>query len=149
MSTTQLSVVKAVVVERSQEEAFRVFTEEYGQWWPLRSHSIHQVDAVSAVLEGRAGGRIYETAADGSQADWGRVLEWDPPRRLRVSWRPSLEPGPATTWEVRFSPIDAGSTRLELSHTGWEALGAAAEEMRERYDSGWDPVLSAFLGAAG
>jgi hypothetical protein len=48
---------------------------------------------------------------------------------------------------VRFLP-EAGGTRVELTHTGWEALGDLAADYRTGYESGWVGVLELFAGAA-
>jgi uncharacterized protein YndB with AHSA1/START domain len=37
-------------------------------------------------LEQRLGGRWYELSEDGSQADVGKVLVWEPPERFVISW---------------------------------------------------------------
>jgi hypothetical protein len=48
--------------------------------------------------------------------------------------------------EVAFLP-DGDGTRVELTHTGWEALGERAEQARRSYDQGWVPVLERFVEA--
>jgi hypothetical protein len=40
----------------------------------------------TVVLEPRLGGGWYEVSEDGSEANVGRVLVWDPPQRFVVSW---------------------------------------------------------------
>src|SRR5262249_13047368 len=75
------SVMKELVVEAPQERAFRVFTERFDTWWP-REHHIGKSPLKQAVLEGRQGGGWYELGEDGSRCEWGKVLVWDPPRRV-------------------------------------------------------------------
>ena len=41
----------------------------------------------AAVLEGRVGGGWYELGEDGSRCEWGKVLVWDPPRRVVITWQ--------------------------------------------------------------
>jgi uncharacterized protein YndB with AHSA1/START domain len=124
------------------------------EWWPLETHSIAadtlegRVRARSVAVEPGVGGRILETMSDGVQAEWGRVLEWEPPHRVVLSWKPNLEQGPFTRVEVTFSPAGTGS-RVELVHTGWEAFGPTADDRRRRYDAGWEPVLQRLVAAAG
>jgi len=95
-------------------------------------------------MEGRAGGRIYETLDDGSQADWGTVVRWDPPASLAFTWHPGRSADTAQQVTVSFEAV-AGGTRLDLVHRGWELLGERAQELRESYDSGWDYVLGKYL----
>ena len=146
MSTqaTDTAVRRSVTVNRSVEDAFRLFTEGMATWWPLDTHSIGKdgVDPEAAVLEGREGGRLYERMADGHTSHWGTVLVWEPPTRIVLSWE--LRPDrPATEVEVRFSPVGEG-TRVDLEHRGWERLGERATEVRKGYSEGWEHVLAAY-----
>ena len=79
-------VRKEIVVEAAAERAFRVFTDKFDRWWP-RDHHIGKAELKEAVLEPRAGGRWYEIGVDGSQCDWGKVLAYEPPRRLLLAWQ--------------------------------------------------------------
>jgi uncharacterized protein YndB with AHSA1/START domain len=80
------SVRKVVRVKAPPAVAWRVFTERMGTWWPLATHKIGKVKAADAVIEPRVRGRWYERGEDGSTCDWGRVLSWEPPSRLVLSW---------------------------------------------------------------
>src|SRR5688572_6583792 len=56
-SKTQLGPVrKTVTVEASIDHAFKVFTEDIGEWWPIERHSVHGEGALSVGMEARAGG---------------------------------------------------------------------------------------------
>ena len=138
-------VRKSVTVNAPVEHAFAVFTERMGEWWPL-SHSVHEELAERAGLEPRLGGEIYELWRDGREP-WGTITAWEPPHRLVYTWHPGHDVAEATEVEVRFTPRD-DSTLVELEHRGWEARGARAAEIRERYDEGWDPVLERYVAAA-
>lgn len=141
------AVEKVVSVSLSVEAAFNLFTEGIASWWPLQSHSVGNEHAKTCVFEGHAGGRIYEIQDDGSQADWGRVLTWEPPRRVIFSWHPGRKENTAQKVEVNFTG-EKDSTRVELVHTGWQLLGEQADEMRGQYESGWNYVLGQFVGQA-
>src|SRR3954452_25452427 len=127
-------VRKEVVVEASQARAFRVFTEEHGAWWPLATHHIGEKAAETAIIEPHAGGRWFERAQDGTECQWGRVLVWDPPGRLVLSWQIGGEwkydPAFASEVEIRFVALGPARTRVELEHRKLDALGPAAEGMR-------------------
>src|SRR3954469_17750767 len=86
-----LAVRQSVVVETSQERAFEVFTSRLADWWPLETHVIGAKPVVAAVIEPRTGGRWYERSADGRESDWGRVLAWEPPSRVVLSWQISAD----------------------------------------------------------
>src|SRR5688500_13181680 len=100
------SVRKVVSVQAPLAVAWRVFTEQVGTWWPLATHKIGKVNALDAVIEPRVGGRWYERGEDGTTCDWGRVLAWEPPSRLVLTWDISAtwqhDPTMNTQIEVRF-----------------------------------------------
>jgi uncharacterized protein YndB with AHSA1/START domain len=150
MSSSVQSVApvrRALTVDAPLETAFDVFTTGVSSWWPLETHSLGAkredgVRAVSVHIEPRVGGRMYERLSDGTDGDWGEVAVWDPPDRIVIGWR--LDPaGPATELDVRFTD-EAGRTRVELEHRGWERLGERGPGARESYEEGWPGVLDRF-----
>lgn len=139
-----------VTVRRPQADAFRLFTEGMGSWWPLATHSVGQEKAETCQLEGRVGGRLFERLEDGSEKSWGQVLTWDPPGRVSFTWHPGREPETAQEVEVSFHAAGDGETRVELVHRGWERYGEGAAEMRDQYETGWGYVLGeCYAGTAG
>jgi uncharacterized protein YndB with AHSA1/START domain len=146
-------VRKSVSVRASPEQAFRVFTERFDAWWP-RSHSIGESPLQEAVIEGRAGGRWYGKLENGTEAAWGDVLAWEPPRRILLAWRIGADwkydPDLLTEVEVTFTSEVGGATRVELEHRHLERMGAAGEGMRAAFDSdgGWQGLLKMFAELA-
>jgi uncharacterized protein YndB with AHSA1/START domain len=141
MSTTEAlaAIHKTVTVEAPPETAFETFTRGMTDWWPEEPHSVFD-DRVAVVFEERVGGRVYERAADGQEADWADVIAWEPPERLVLRWRVNPRRGP-TEVEVRFTAEDGG-TRVDLEHRGWDLVGDA--NGRASYNGGWDNVLGAY-----
>ena len=39
---TGLGLRKQILVKAPQAEAFRLFTEGIGEWWPLHTYSVHE-----------------------------------------------------------------------------------------------------------
>jgi uncharacterized protein YndB with AHSA1/START domain len=148
MTGTIEPVVVAVEVRRGVEEAFGVFTGEIASWWPVADHSVEADKVEAVVLEGRVGGRLYERWRDGGESDWGRVVVWEPPSRLVLSWSPNPERSATTEVEVRFTALEPDHTRVELEHRGWERLGVLAAELRDNYRDGWPGVLDSFARTA-
>jgi len=143
---TTLVVRKEIVVERSREDAFRIFTTEMSAWWPTTSHAINEGDVADVLFEEHVDGRIAEITTDGMVFEWGRILEWDAPGGFTVSWKPNLDPDAhRTTWVVRFEAIDDAVTRIELVHSGFEGFGERAEEVQSGYVPGWDFVLGEYV----
>lgn len=135
------------------ERAFSVFTGSIGTWWPPDYH-IGQADMAEAILEPREGGRWYERGVDGSECDWGKVLAWDPPHRLVVTWQINgqwqydPDPGHASEIEVRFTADGPGQTTVELEHRLLERLaGGQAIHDAISGGGGWTAMLELFAKA--
>lgn len=139
---------RTITVPWGLERAFTRFTAELGSWWPLASHSVGGARTVRCVFEERVGGEIYEELSDGSRCVWGTVLAWEPPRRTVFTWHPGRSPETAQQVELRFTSGENG-TRLDLIHTGWEALGRDARKARRAYPLGWTYVLNCWAGREG
>ncbi len=136
---------RAVHVSWDQAAAFRRFTEEFATWWPWRTHSIGGASVERVVFECRAGGLIFEEHVDGRRFQWGRVLEFDAPSRVKFTWHPSRDATTAQEVELRFVPEGSG-TRVELVSDKWENWGRNAQRARKGYDMGWAYVLNVWAG---
>lgn len=153
--TTDVPVRKSITVNVNQARAFEVFTAGFDTWWP-REHHIGKSPMKKAIVEGRTGGRCYTQQIDGTDCDWGSVLEWDPPRRFVMAWQITLkweyEPDlkKSSEVEVRFTPLGNNQTRVDLEHRHLSRHGAGFEGMRTAVDSpnGWGGTLTRFAAAA-
>lgn len=146
------SIHKTLFVPWLPQEAFHMFTNQIGEWWPLATHSLADKNkgeqATSAIIEPHAGGKVYEVLADGhTHKSWGEVLKYVPGQLLTLKWRVNCSGNQATEWEVIFSPAGQ-QTKIDLLHRGWESFGAEAEDMKQKYDKGWDFVLAQFISFA-
>jgi uncharacterized protein YndB with AHSA1/START domain len=148
-------VRKSVRVDRTTEDAFSLFTEHIDRWWPVEIFSRaadeqygEGVKVERVVFEPRVGGRLYEVTPEGVEGVWANVLEYEPPSRFVLAWKPNDRPEPATEVEIRFEPDGAG-TIVRLEHRGWDKLGERAAEAREGHDGGWQLPLERFVAAAG
>ena len=93
-------VRKQVRVACSVEEAFRLFVEDIGSWWPVEVHSraAHDqfgggVTVTRVVFERRVGGRLYEVTSEGAEGSWAEVVVYEPPARLVLAWKPERSSG--------------------------------------------------------
>lgn len=138
------AIVKTLTVPLTPERAFRLFTEEMGDWWPLDSHSIAaqtgQGPAVKVTVTPEENGAVFETLPDGSTAPWGRVTDWQPGAAFGMTWHVGRPEAEATHVRVAFDVV-ADGTQVTLVHDGWPVLGEAAIAMRGNYHSGWDGVF--------
>jgi uncharacterized protein YndB with AHSA1/START domain len=147
-TVTIAPVRKSIRVHASQSRAFEVFTSGLGLWWP-RKGGIGKAPMKAMVLEPHLGGRWYELAEDGSQADVGKILVWEPPHRFVVSWDINAQWKPALTVgsevEIRFVADGPDATLVELEHRKFEQMGAeAGASMRKDVDGGWPGLLELF-----
>jgi len=79
--------------------------------------------------------------------EWGEIVEWDPPRRLRYRWRIGTAPENATDVEIVFRELKGNSTQIVIEHGGWDRLGSIGPSWREANHAGWDGVLPPYTAA--
>ena len=151
MQATDTSVRASIVVEAPIERAFSVFTEDFGSFKPPE-HNMLGVEIAETVFEPREGGHLYDRGVDGSVCRWARVLAYEPPSRVVISWDISpqwqLETDLERTSEVevRFFAEAPERTRVELEHRNLERHGAGWEGLRDGVASadGWPLYLRRF-----
>jgi uncharacterized protein YndB with AHSA1/START domain len=154
--TSQTSTKTDIVVDVSQERAFRVFTEECDRIKP-REHNMLDVDIAESVFEPHVGGHIYDRGVDGSECRWARVLAYEPPERLVFTWDISphwqleTDLARASEVEVRFISESPDRTRVELEHRNLDRHGDGWEGLREGVGGadGWPLYLSRYADALG
>jgi len=137
---------KTVTVAAAPDRVFELFTGHMGAWWPKRM-TIGASPAAEIMIEPRAGGRWFERAEDKAETSWGRVLEWDPPRRLLLAWQIdatwAFDPNFETELELTFTP-EAGGTRVSMEHRHLERFGDSAAKMAEMLGGGWPGIIDGF-----
>jgi uncharacterized protein YndB with AHSA1/START domain len=145
------SVRHEIVVEAPIDHAFSVFTEGMGRFKPPE-HNMLGVDIAETVFEPREGGRVYDRGVDGSECGWARVLAYEPPDRVVISWDISphwqIETDLERTSEVevRFTAETPDRTRVELEHRNLDRHGDGWDGLRQGVDSGdgWPLYLRRF-----
>lgn len=112
------SVTVTTVVPAPPDEAFTIFTTEVDAWW--RRTPRYRQGAAGSVVQ-FADDHLIEVTESGA-LELGRVLAWEPGRRLMLEWLDSRRPDWAgTSVEIRFEPVDVG-TRVTLVHRGWTGI---------------------------
>lgn len=142
--TADTSVHASIVVDAPPQRAFDVFTADMASWWPPEHH-ILTGELAEMVFEPREGGAVYDRAVDGTECRWARVLVYQPPHRLVISWDITLDwqietnPDRTSEIEVRFLPEAPDRTRVELEHRHLHRHGEGWEQMRDAVGSpdGW------------
>lgn len=136
----------AFVVACPPDHAFSTWTRKASSWWPVE-HTVSHEPGTEIVFEPRPGGRVFERTPAGNEIEWGRILDWDPPRRLRYLWHIATDPAQATDVEIVFRELPGSSTRIEIEHGGWDRLGEAGPAWREANHAGWDGVTPGYREA--
>jgi uncharacterized protein YndB with AHSA1/START domain len=142
------SVRHEVVVDAAIERAFSVFTSDFGAFKP-REHNMLGVDIAETIFEPHVGGRLYDRGVDGSECGWARVLAYEPPDRVVISWdinpqwQIETDPGKTSEVEVRFIAETPERTRVVLEHRNLDRHLDGWEAVREGVDSegGWPLYL--------
>jgi uncharacterized protein YndB with AHSA1/START domain len=150
-SATTTTVRRQILVNAPISEAFKVFTERFGDFKP-REHNMLQAAIAETVFEPRVGGNIYDRAVDGSECRWARILAFEPPNRVVFSWdispRWQIETNSDLTSEVevRFVAETPERTRVELEHRNLDRHGYGWEFVRDGVDNeaGWPLYLQRY-----
>ena len=149
--THETTVQAEIVVDAPLERAFSVFTERFGSFKPPE-HNMLEVEIAETVFEPRVGGYLYDRGVDGSECRWARVLVYEPPHRVLLSWdispqwQPETDPQKTSEWEVRFFSETPERTRVEVEHRNLERHGAGWEAVRDGVAApdGWPLYLQRF-----
>jgi uncharacterized protein YndB with AHSA1/START domain len=147
-SAQTTTVRHEILVKAPVERAFSVFVNDIGSFKP-REHNLLNVDIAETIFEPRVGGHVYDRGVDGSECRWARVLAYEPPDRLVISWdinqRWQIETDPDKTSQVEITFIaeTPQATRVMLEHRnldrhldGWEAVRDGVDS-----DAGWSLYL--------
>jgi hypothetical protein len=135
-------VRRSIIVEAPIERAFAVFTGRFGDFKPPEHNML--------------GVPIYDRGSDGTECRWARVLVFEPPDRVVVSWDISprwqieTDLDHTSEVEVRFVAETPGRTRVELEHRNIERHGPGWEGVRDGVadDSGWPLYLARYAALA-
>jgi uncharacterized protein YndB with AHSA1/START domain len=149
------SIRHEVVVQAPIERAFSVFTAGFGSFKPPE-HNMLGVELAETVFEPHVGGDVYDRGVDGSVCRWARVLAYEPPERVVISWdinpqwQIETDPDKTSEVEVQFIAEGADRTRVKLEHRAIDRHGEDWEAIREGVDSegGWPTYLRRFADVA-
>jgi uncharacterized protein YndB with AHSA1/START domain len=127
-------VRREIVLACSPERAFRAFTDHVDLWWP-RTHRKSREHEMRFTREA-----LIQRDVDGSDWTMGRVLAWDPPRRLELDWFAGAVNDP-THVDIAFV-AEGGDTRVVIVH---RPLTPETLELWPRrvaiFVGGWEAVL--------
>lgn len=138
------------------EHAFKVFTEQFGSFKPSE-HNMLGTPIAETVFERHVGGHIYDRGVDGRECRWARVLAYEPPNRLLLSWDISprwqveTDPDKTSEWEVRFTAETPSRTRVDIEHRNLDRHGDGWQSVRDgvAHDQGWPLYLRRYASLFG
>ena len=137
-----LTAHATVHVPVSPARAFELFTEDIGRWW--KRGTMYWNDRDRGLRYSFENGQLLEHYADAEPFVVGEIEAWDPGVILGFTWRQGDWAADATTSVVIRFVADGDGTRLDLEHSGWEAVNPA---MAEGYTRGWKEILGWYLAA--
>jgi uncharacterized protein YndB with AHSA1/START domain len=142
----------AVEVPCAPDTAFDIFTRDIATWWRRGTRYWNDADKAQELrFEPHVGGRLIEVydLETGEGFEVGRVLVWEPGKRLVFTWRQGdWDPAESTDVEVRFEPCASG-TQVTVEHGGWDGVPSAGRGQVEGYGQGWAELLGFYAQAAG
>ena len=152
MNTDCVTVSTIVAVDPAT--AFAIFTSEIDLWWKPKVHGLFRPGRNGTLKFDN--GRLMEIDTFGEPFEIGRILAWEPARRLVFEWRQEgFAPGERTEVEVRFEAAPPG-TRVTVQHRGWDALathhparhGVTGNAFTSMIGLRWADALTALRSAA-
>ena len=128
------------------QAAFDTFVEQMDVWWPRQGVFPYSFAPKATFprhirFEAQLNGRYYETFADGSEYEIGRITVWQPPTALSYTWQ-------APTWPshnqitLRFT-YDGEGTLVTYEQDGFAEAGVP--ELVPYYQIGCGQTLSAYI----
>ena len=114
-------------------------------------------DILDAMVLGNGLGEWrFERGPHGFRCDWGRIVEWDPPGKLALTWHigpksvPQPNPEHASTVAVTFASRGESLTSVRIEHGDFARHGDDAVECRNAMASeyGWPYLLQRYVAAA-
>jgi uncharacterized protein YndB with AHSA1/START domain len=132
-------IQKTVLLRCPAERAFQLFTEQISDWWP-KTHRPTKDPESRLFIE--PAGRFWELSRDGREVELGRVLAWDPPRRLEFDFYLGTNPSQPTAVEVIFTSESEG-TRVTIHHRPKSESQDLWSQRAPIFEKSWEAVLAA------
>ena len=132
---TDLKITKTVFLKAPAAHVWKFLTEadRLAEWFHRGGGDL--------VAKGEYSLLTNTLGKEGTKMCWGKVVEFDPPRRLVHSFTHNHLKGVETLCSWTLTEAEGG-TVLTLEHTGWEKVGDGAFAMAANHDKGWDEHFS-------
>lgn len=129
-------IVSEVIIDASPDIVFSALTDpaQLKEWWG--DEKTYQ--SSKWVMDLRVGGKWRSEGIGSNKHPYtveGEFVEFDPPRVVAYTWRPSWVETPETVVRFELTPKGNG-THLKMTHSGFAGNQKAIEN-----HSGWSRVL--------
>ena len=113
---------REILVDADPANAFEVFTDNIGRWWPVTEFSVFGAGGTVTL----ANQEIVERSADGHSALWGTITRWEPPVAVAFTWHPGGPSDQSGHVEVTFTAGSGRRRGLRTSGNGGDVGRPAA-----------------------
>ncbi|MDP9259715.1 MAG: SRPBCC domain-containing protein [Actinomycetota bacterium] len=137
-------IQKSAYLACPPEKAFALFTERASDWWP---HDVRHTADPRSEITMLANGRFWERATDGHEVELGRVLVWEPARRLILDFYPGTDAQHPTEVVIRFT-AENGGTRVDVEHSAKLESADLWATGAPKFERSWTLVLAALRAAS-
>ncbi len=136
-------IEKSAFLRCAPERAFVLFTEQASAWWPP---SLRHTPDPRSEIRMLASGRFWEQGAGGDVVELGRVVVWEPPRRLILDFYPGTDAQHPTEVVVTFA-AEADGTIVVVEHRPTSESADVWAAGAPGFERAWELVLAAFARA--
>jgi uncharacterized protein YndB with AHSA1/START domain len=153
MTSTQigkLAVRRSIEIEAAPERVWQEFEsqERLQLWYSTKGGAV--MPCYSLTYEPRVGGEFSTRVHHGDNEIQftGKVVAFDPPRELTVEMGPIPAVGghtEVTLISFLLHALEAGRTKMEIVHHGFEAFGDEAERVYRMFEGGWNMAVPTAL----
>lgn len=147
-------VVIQETVNAPIEQAFEVFVDKIGTWWPPE-YTWAKGNLDEFGIEPKYEGQCYERSKDGKVEVWGTVLTVSRPEHIVFAWQITADRSPepnialASRVDVRFSAATPETTDIVLVHRDFPRHGQGWQKYHSNMasKSGWPKLLDHYVQA--
>jgi uncharacterized protein YndB with AHSA1/START domain len=138
------------------DQAFSVFVDKIGAWWP-RDLTWAGERLAQFGIDAKLNGACYEIDADGGRAIWGTVLSVQRPSHIVIAWQMRADRTPedsadhSSRVDVRFVADEGGGTTVTIVHRDFRRHGDGWQGYRTKMagKAGWPRLIGLYAAAAG
>jgi len=132
---TEMTIVKTMFLKAPPEHVWKFLTEKekLATWFHAGEDDVREGGDFVLVTN--------TLGKEGERMCWGKVVEFDPPRKLVHTFTHNMLQGLETICTWTLTKIDGG-TLLKLEHEGFEKVAENAFSMATNHEKGWEQHLS-------